>query len=367
MWSLFLIIILFLSSCEKKETPEAVRPVKTMLVSEAASSNNQIIFPGTLRAFKRADLSFRVDGTVVMRDIYVGYVAKKDDILVQLDPREYEIALQKAKGQVGSITAQLNFAERDYERMRNIYERDPGAISKSMVDRKKETANQLKAEFTIAQSDFEKASDNLFYTTLRAPFDGIVAAIYVENHEQVRAKQMVLRFLDIDDREMEINVPEKFINTLLEGKNRLTFEVRLDAFPNTVFNASINEIGTEASRTTQTYPVTLGLKKVPIELSLLAGMSGRASLAQSMERSHNTFEIPKSAIFAKDGRDTYVWVVDSNTQTVHKRAIKIEDTNRGDTVIVKEGLSAGDRIVTAGTSFLLEGQRVKFDLEQQKP
>lgn len=137
MWSLFLIIILFLSSCEKKETPEAVRPVKTMLVSEAASSNNQIIFPGTLRAFKRADLSFRVDGTVVMRDIYVGYVAKKDDILVQLDPREYEIALQKAKGQVGSITAQLNFAERDYERMRNIYERDPGAISKSMVDRKK--------------------------------------------------------------------------------------------------------------------------------------------------------------------------------------------------------------------------------------
>jgi RND family efflux transporter MFP subunit len=354
--------VLLLCSCEKKETIEVIRPVKTLLVSEVSSSDNQVIFPGTLRAFKRADLSFRVDGTVTIRDIYVGYRAHKDETLVQLDPREYEIALEKSKGKVESIKAQLNFAERDYERMKKIYKRDPGAISVSLVDRKNETVNQLKAELIIAESDFNKAKDDLSYTSLKAPFDGVVAAIYVENHEQIRAKQVVLRFLDIVDREMEINVPEKYINTLLEGKDRLKFEVRLDAFPNTVFTASIKEIGTEASSTTQTYPITLSLQNVPVELSLLAGMSGKALLTQPMEHAANTFKIPKSAIFS-DGHATYVWVVDPDTHTVHKKLVKINDAIQGDSVIVQEGLNSGDRVVIAGTSFLLEGQKVKFDEE----
>lgn len=358
----FITILLFLSSCEKKEITEIVRPVKTLLVSEVSSSDNQIIFPGILRAFKRADLSFRVDGTVILREIYVGYKAQKDEILVQLDRREYEIALQKSKGKVQSVEAQLNFAERDYERMKKISERDPGAISLSLVDRKNETVNQLKAELIVAESDFDKATDDISYTSLKAPFDGIVAAIYVENHEQVRAKQMVLRFLDLTDREMEINVPEKYINLLLEGKDRFNFEIRLDAFPEKVFNALIKEIGTEASSTTQTYPITLTLQNVPVELSLLAGMSGKAFLNQSIEHAANTFEIPKSAIFSEDGHTTYVWVVDPNTQTVHKKPVKTNDAAKRDSIIVQEGLASGERIVIAGTSFLREGQKVKFDV-----
>lgn len=359
--------LLFLVSCEKEESTEFLRPVKTIQVNESSSLENQIIFPGSLRAFKRADLSFRVDGTIILRDITVGYRAAKNEVLIQLDPREYEIALQKAKGKVESFEAQINFAVNDYARMQKIYERDPGAISESLLDRKKETSNQLKAELTIAQSEYDQAADNLSYTSLKAPFDGIVAAIYVENHEQVRAKQIVLRFLDIVDREMEINIPEKYINALLEGKDQLNFEIRLDAFPNIILNAVIKEIGTEAASTTQTYPVILSLRKVPKELSLLAGMSGRAFLARPRGSVSNTFKIPKSAIFTDNGRATYVWIVDPNTQTVHKKAVKIDQSNKENTIIVQEGLTNGDRIVTAGTSFLIEGQQVKLDLEQSKP
>lgn len=361
------LILLFLASCEKEVPIESIRPVKTIQVSETSSLDNQLIFPGSLRAFKRADLSFRVDGTVILRDITVGYRAAKDELLIQLDPKEYEIALQKAKGKVESFQAQISFAVKDYARMQKIYERDPGAISESLLDRKKETSSQLKAELTIAQGDFDQATDNLSYTYLKAPFDGIIAAIYVENHEQVRAKQVVLRFLDITDREMEINVPEKYINSLLEGRDRLNFEIRLDAFPNITLNAAIKEIGTEASSTTQTYPVTLSLQNVPYELSLLAGMSGRAFLAKPNGNLSNTFKIPKSAIFTDNGLANYVWIVDPNTQTVHKKAVKVDESNKENIIIVLEGLITGDRVVTAGTSFLIEGQRVKLDVEQSKP
>lgn len=362
-----ILTLLFLASCEQEVTTESIRPVKTIQVSEISSIDNQIIFPGSLRAFKRADLSFRVDGIIILRDINVGDRATKDEILLQLDPREYEVALQKAKGKVESYESQIKFAVNDYARMQNIYDKDPGAISQSLLDRKKETSNQLKAELSIAQGDVDQAADNLSYTSLKAPFDGIIAAIYVENHEQVRAKQVVLRLLDIAEREMEINVPEKYINALLEGKDTLNFDIRLDAFPDMVFKASIKEIGTEASSTTQTYPVTLSLQNIPYDLSLLAGMSGRAFLIRPKQNLSNTFKIPKSAIFSDNGRVTYVWIVDPNTQTVHKKEVKIDKSNNGNIILVQEGLTSGDRIVTAGTSFLMEGQRVKLDVEQPKP
>jgi len=362
---LLLLMLILLPACEKKVTAPPIRPVKAIQVHASSAVNNEIIFPGTLRAYRRADLSFRVDGTVIMRDIAVGYTAQKDEILMQLDPREYEIALRKAQGTVESIRAQLDFSERDYERMQNIYDKDPGAISLSLLDRKRETINQHAGEFIVAQSDLARARDDLSYTSLKAPFEGIVAAIYVENHEQVRAKQPVLRFLDTAEREMEINIPEKYMNALIEKKEYLNFEVRLDAFPEKVFGARIKEIGTEAASATQTYPVTLSVLNVPIELSLLPGMSGQAIIRRPKTEIGHFFAIPKSAIFTDNLNLTYVWLIDSNMQTVHKKDVKLENY-LGDCVFVKEGLSDGDWVVTAGTSFLSEGQKVRLDVEQTK-
>lgn len=362
-----LAFVFVLTSCEKEILHEEARPVKVIAASKTLLSKREVEFPGTLRAFRRADLSFRVDGMVVMKDLNVGDKTEKGQVLLQLDQREYEIALKKAQGKVESIQAQLNFAERDYQRIQTIYDKDPGAISQSLLDRKKETGNELKADLVVAESELNKAQDELSYTVLRAPFDGIIAAIYVENHEQVHAKQTVLRFLDVEEREMEINIPEKYINALLEQKNKLSFEVYLDAFPNQVFQGIVNEIGTEASATTQTYPVTLILRNVPLEFSLLAGMTGKAVVKETAEKSGTVFKLPKSAIFTEDGKTVYVWVVDPQTQTVHKKAVKLEPRDKGNFALVNGGIAPGDLVVVAGTSFLNEGQKVKIAEGSFKP
>jgi RND family efflux transporter MFP subunit len=306
---------------------------------------------------------------VIERNISVGEKITKGQILIQLDPREYEIAVQKAKGKVESAKAQVNFASRDYERMKKLYERDAGAISASLLDLKLEKRNELKAELTIAENDFEKAEDDLSYTSLKSPYDGVIAAIYVENHEQVRAKQPAVRLIDSDEREMDINVPERYVNSIIEGSGSLKFIVRLDAFPDKVFSADIKEIGPEASSTTQTYPVTLTLKDISMEPALLPGMSGRAILLQKGGARYpaKAYPVPHSAIFSDDLNSTLVWVVDPKTETVHKQPVRLDKESKGDFALIQEGITAGDWVVTAGTSYLSEGQKVKMVSEKARP
>lgn len=365
----FLLTLLILSSCEKTTAPqESIRPVKVAEVRLYTESENHLVFPGTLRAYDRADLSFRVDGTVMTRDIYVGQTVKVDDILIQLDPRDYEVALQKAKGKLESFQAQLDFAARDFIRMKNIYDRDPGAISLSYLDRKKESENQLRADLSVARSDVDKAEDDLSYTTLKAPFDGIISAIYVERHEQVHMKQPVVRIIDTTEREMEISVPERHITTFLEGGRNLNVSVYLDAIPNGVIPAKVKEVGTEASRTTQTYPVTLILQNIPPDLVLLSGMSGTATVENpKMPLSKTSLIVPKAALSSVDSTHHFVWVVDPALQTVHKKEVILEKNSlSNDFVIVESGLNVNDLVVIAGTSFLSEGQKVKPIQDSEK-
>lgn len=359
-----LCFLLFLTACRNDVSEAPLRPVKAIQVQDAPRAPDQISFPGTLRAFSRADLSFRVDGVIFLRNISVGQKVNKEEVLIRLDPREYELALMKAQGNLESIQAQLDFANRDYERMKNIYERDPGAISASLLDRKKEMASKLKAERDVAQSELENASDHLSYTYLRAPFEGIIAAIYVEAHEQVRAKQTAVRLIDLVDREMEIHVPERYINRLLEGKEQLSFQVYIDAFQNLAFPAWIKEIGTEASSTTQTYPVTLSIEQVPPEIHLLSGMSGRAVLQVPLGdrgSAEQAFEVPHSAILTDDLNRHYVWVIEPISAAVHRQEVSLDSGHKGAGVWITQGIAPGAWIVTAGGSFLSEGQKVKFD------
>jgi multidrug efflux pump subunit AcrA (membrane-fusion protein) len=133
-----------------------------------------------------------------------------------------------------------------------------------------------------------------------------------------------------------------------------------------LFSASIKEIGTEASKTTLTYPVTLSVQNVPIELFILPGMNGTALLKRPQKSAEQFFAIPTSAIFTDNLNLTYVWIVDPNALTVHKQAVKIKNPQT-DCVLVQEGLKNGDWVVTAGTSFITEGQKVKLDREQTNP
>ncbi len=356
------LLMLFIFPGCQEEIPkkELVRPVWAMKVGDAASMVGRW-FPGRAKATREVDLSFRVTGPLITRPIDVGNEVKKDQVLARIDPRDFETNLRNVQGQLSRVQAALKRANADFDRVSRIRKQDPGAVSEVMVDRAREAVDQSKAEIRSLTAAVEAARDQLNYTYLKAPFDGTVVAIYVENFEHVQAKQPITRIIDHSKIEMIVNVPESLI---IYADDVTKVRIRFDNFTNREFPGQIKEIGREASQKTRTYPVTVIMDQ-PEDIKILPGMAGQASgeVQQPEESQQQGIEVPIGAVFTPDTeKQNYVWVIDDQAKTVTRRAVATgELTEVG--IIIMEGLKPGEWIALAGVHSLREGQQVRI-LEQ---
>jgi RND family efflux transporter MFP subunit len=355
--------LLVLVACGEKEVIEkdSVRPIKAMKVGDEQPFGGRW-FPGKATATQEANLSFRVPGTVEVIPVDVGDNVNQGSLLARLDPKDYQVALNDAKAQLRKASAGLELAESEYTRVARVFEKDPGAISKSMVDVRKAELDTAKANIVSAQAAVESAMDNLSYTYLKSPYDGVVVEKFVEQFEDVQAKQQVVRVLDNSSIEFTVQVPE----TLMEHVDvvkKVGALVVFDTYPDDEVPARIKEVGKEASKTTRTYPVTLIMDQ-PENFKILPGMAGKAkgdkkAVAEiAAEEGLVGIEIPVTATFSDEAKQSFVWVVDESSKQVSKRAVTIINLTEKGAMIT--GLESGETIATAGANMLVEGQQVRI-------
>ncbi len=334
-----------LSGCEE-ELPqvEAVRPVLAMKILDAAALTGQWV-PGRAKATQEVDLSFEVPGKIIDRPVFVGDDVTEGQVVAQLDPRDYENDLDRAKAERDRSKAQFQRVELAAK---------SGAIAKQEVDNARARLTGAEAEVRIREKAVTDA-------TIRAPYAGIVSWVYKEKFEDVREKEPVLRVVDTSRIEFVIQLPETEISLVPYVVN---VRVKFDAFPDHEIPAEIKEVATEASQTTRTYSVNLIMDQ-PEGIKVLPGMTGKATGDVKAEQrgEFDAVVVPVSAVFSPDGADTYVWIIDPDAKTVSRRAVKTGPlANTG--IPVQEGLEAGEWIAIAGVHYLEEGQQVEI-MEQR--
>jgi len=126
------------------------------------------------------------------------------------------------------------------------------------------------------------------------------------------------------------------------------------------------EIGTEASETTRTYPVTL-LMDQPEGFKILPGMAGKVTAAApSGSHGGDSVVVPASAIFSPhEDKTSYIWIIDEQTKTVSRRAVTATQlTDRG--IQVTSGLKAGEWIATAEEVELEVTDRIELAIQELK-
>ena len=339
-FTLLMVIIGLLSCGESKNKNLSAQPraVKAIQIGNSKSFNGRS-FPGKAKATQEVNLSFNEGGTLIELPIKIGDKVKKGDLIAKLDPKELEFKLK-------STEAEMLRDNQNYLRAKQLVGK--GHISKADYD-------LLQAKLAVSQANMDLAKKALADSTITAPFDGQVADRFVENYQTVSKQQVIARLLDISQIEMVIQVPESAISIIPHAKNIV---IEFDSFPNHLIPAKIKEISHEASTDTRTYPVTLIMQQ-PKDIEILPGMAGKVKgKIESVNKMQSKINIPLSALMTM-GTDnkSYVWVIDANTQQVHKREVQISELTATGVSVLK-GLNESEWVVTAGVHSLDEGEKV---------
>ena len=356
-------LLMTLVACGEKEVIEkdAIRPIRAMKITDVEPFGGRW-YPGQATATQEANMSFRVHGSVYRIPVDIGDEVKRGDLLARLDPKDYQVELNNAKAQLHKAISDRELAESEYARVARVFEKDPGAVSKSMVDTRKAQKDSAGAQVESAKAAVERAMDNMSYTYLKSPFDGVVVEKFVEQFEDVQAKQAVIRVLDNSSIEFTVQVPETLMEHIDIVKTLGAFVV-FDTYPGAEVPAKVKEVGKEASKTTRTYPVTLIMDQ-PDNFKILPGMAGKAKgdKAATAKIAGDVgmvgFEIPITAVFSDDAEKTFVWVLDQNSNQVSKREVTLVNLTEIGAMVT--GLETGETIATAGANLLVEGQQVRI-------
>ena len=342
---LFLYLI-FMSSCGVEEqTIEKPPLVKTMVAIQKQSEDNDT-YSGTVRSRYETNLAFQVGGRILSRNVQVGDSVYAGEVLMTIDSRDIVQLSNQSKSQVAAAKAQLDLAKSNLERYSQLYSED--AIAISVLDQYQTQYDSALAAYQNAVAQAEQSYNELTYTNLIANAAGVISNVNAEEGQVVSAGQTVMTLAQINELEVEINIPENHIQDVLIGKPvKISFWALNDEI-----DGIIREISPIADSAARTYRVRVSIINPPQGIQL--GMTVNATITSNGNKSNDTILLPLSAIYQTDDKPK-VWIVEDNI--LHLSPIIIDEFS-GNEVKVR-GIKADSVVVTAGVNKLHEGQTVR--------
>ncbi|MGB0495370.1 MAG: efflux RND transporter periplasmic adaptor subunit [Kangiellaceae bacterium] len=352
-----LILVSLISACEEEKliTEKVYRPVQYIKVIPKGTSLTDT-FSGVIEADLDANLSFRVGGTIVKRNVKVGDSVQPGQVLAELDTTDLQVSYQQSLASLQQAIANERNQTANYERAMELYENNNS--SKSDLDAARAGADSAKAASNVARRQSEAAKLQLSYSKLISPQLCSVAEILADTNEAVSAGQGVIRVTCGACAKVKVSVPGQLISRINKGDDSI---VRTSAFSDKEFHAKVTEVGVAAT-SSGTFPVEALLQGTCPDLR--AGMSANLSFNFSDEDGTEQAKrliIPYLSI-GNDSKGNFVYVlvsVDGEIYRAERRGIEFEPrSNNG--VEITSGIKAGELVATAGVRRLLDGMEVKL-------
>ncbi|MGQ0579462.1 MAG: efflux RND transporter periplasmic adaptor subunit, partial [Betaproteobacteria bacterium] len=342
-------LIAIAAGCDKKqESAPQPRLVNVVRVSVDTVAGD-VAYSGEVRARYETNLSFRVAGKIVARNVEVGSSVRAGAVLARLDPEDQRLNTRSAQSQLEAARSEFEQTKAELIRYTDLLKKN--FISQAEYDRRLNAFNVAKARFEQAQAQLSVSKNQALYTELVADRGGVVTSILAEVGQVVAPGQTVMRLARTDEKEVVISIAE---NRLADLNAAREIGVTLWADPSKTYGGKVREVSPSADPVTRTYAAKISILGADPGVNL--GMTANVYL-KGLQRGAAML-MPATALFQDDGKPA-VWVVDLATGKVKLVQVEVGEYVE-DKVAILSGLEPGDIVVRAGVHKLFAGEKVRI-------
>ena len=310
---------------------------------------------GNISALNTAVVRAQVAGVLQAVRFTEGQQVKAGQVLAEIDPRSFQVALSQAQGTLTRDQAQLRNAQLDLARYQDLLAKD--SIAKQQVDTQDALVKQLQGTVLTDQAQVDSAKLQLSYTQVRAPISGRLGfrQVDVGNMVQTSDANGLVSITQTQPLNVVFAVPEANvaqINQKLAAKAPLVVEAWDRALKNKL------AVGKVAS-TDNAIDTTTGTLKLKAQFANADGAlfpNQFVNVVLQLGTLPNAMVVPSAAV-QRGAQGTFVYAV-KNDGSVTVRRIQLGATD-GDGVSVQGDIAVGEKVVTDGADRLREGAKVE--------
>jgi len=310
---------------------------------------------GNVTAFYTVSVKSRVDGQIMKLDFNEGDLVQQGQLLIEIDPRPYQVQLELAEGTLARDQAMLNNAKLDLQRYQTLLAQD--AIPKQQLDTQTALVAQYEGNIKQDNANINSAKLNLTYAKVVAPITGVVGLRQVDPGNIVHASDAngMIVITQLQPISVLFTIPEDNLPQVTQ-KLRAGAHLPVDAYnrdnSKKIASGTLVTLDNQIDSTTGTSKLKAVFKNTDnalfpqqfVNIRLLVDTLGNQQV------------VPNVAI--QNGQQgTFVYVVDEDSR-VHLKPVQVGITTQTSSQILG-GLSDGDRVVIDGTDRLIEGARVR--------
>jgi membrane fusion protein (multidrug efflux system) len=358
-WTGLLSLIAFgLASCGSKNAgPVAPPPVAVNIYAvQAGNATYFDSYPGTATPLNQVDIKPQVSGNIVGIYFKDGQEVRKGQKLYEIDQQQYQAAVEQAKANVLVAKANLAKSQQDADRYLELAKQD--AIAKQTLDHQLADLDAAKQQLQAAQANVASVQTNLKYTEIFAPFNGTIGISMVKVGTSVYPQTLLNSVstdnpmaVDIAINQSEIPQFNRYFEKGTKGKDSIFTAVLPDGsiYP---YPGELYLLDRSIDPTTGTLKARITFPNPKNELK--AGLTTNIRVRHASGDS--TLLIPYKAVVESLG-EFFVFVVQDSVATEKKVLL---GTRIGGDIVVRGGLTQGEKVVTEGVQKLRDSSVVRM-------
>ncbi|HKN67076.1 MAG TPA: efflux RND transporter periplasmic adaptor subunit [Gemmatimonadaceae bacterium] len=248
---------------------------------------------GALSAVKTVQVGTQVSGQIAAIYADFNQKVKKGQLLARIDPTLQQQAVQDAQAGVERVQSQYTMAKEEYDREKTLF--DAKVITASEFNTAQSNYEVAKANMKSAQIALDKARQNLAYTNIYAPIDGVIVERTVDVGQTVAASlsapELFLIANDLSEMQILAKVDESDIGSIAVGQP-VTFTVQ--AYPNRTFTGTVQQVRLQSTTQDNVVNYTTVISVANLDGKLLPGMTATVQFLTGSAK--NVLLVPNAAI-----------------------------------------------------------------------